>query len=111
MTGVAISLDHEACYGVAAEQCVQSREYQSGRSFQFLVPPLVRGIYFHGAVLLQPHSADTAERIPDRNPPRDLQLALRHRTMPEQFREGARDDSVKRIHDLFGGWGIGDVPI
>src|SRR5687768_743270 len=95
MTGVCISFDDDASDAVVAQQSYESRENHRRRPLQFFIPPLIDGLHFDHPLRLQANGRHACQRVPNRDTPRDFQLALRHRPVPKQLGEGARHDGMQ----------------
>jgi septum formation protein len=64
------------------------------------VPALINRLHLDDPVWLQAYRRDARQRIADRDAPRDFELALRHRPVPEQLGQRTRHDGVQGIHEV-----------
>lgn len=100
MTGVRISLDVDARDAVGSKQADESRQDHRRRSLQFFVPARIGRMHLHDAIGVQSNACDARDGVTHRNAPCDLELALRHRPLPEQLGERPRHDRMQRIHGV-----------
>jgi septum formation protein len=64
------------------------------------MPALIGSTDFDAAVGLEVDARHAGQRVSHGDAPRDFQLALRHRAVPEELGERARHDRMQGIHEL-----------